>query len=177
MTSLCPSTDLCFRTDFFPILLLSTQNRMRSLSIILPALCCTSCQHSPRTLNAPPVHISPTLAADQHQDYESHFEGTTCFFNLTNVDWEKQSSWRPESEVLPLPPGKAEAGAITAARRLRPDIREWSCEFLWLERVNANAWFYVVSLCRGDAPSAGLPDFLTIPVLLDGRAVEPGVRR
>jgi hypothetical protein len=128
-------------------------------------------------VGALPTHSTPTLTADQHKDYESHFEGTTYFFILTNVNWEKQSAWRAETERLPLSPKMAEEAAIAEARRLRPDIGAWSCDFLWLERVNTNAWFYVVTLVRGDVPWAGHPDFLTIPVLLTGAAVEPAVRR
>jgi hypothetical protein len=96
---------------------------------------------------------------------------------LTNVNWEKQSVWRAELERLPLSPQRAEEAAIAEARQLRPDIGAWSCNFLWLERVDTNAWFYVVTLFRSDVPWAGHPDSLTIPVLLNGAAVEPGARR
>lgn len=150
---------------------------MHLIFLALIALCCASCRHCPRSAEAPPARSALTLRIGQHEDYESHFEGVSYFFLLNNVIWEKQSAWRAESEPLPLPPQRAEQAAIAAARRLRPDVRDWACDFLVLERVDTNAWFYVVSLGRTDVASAGLPESLTIPVLLNGAAVQPVVRR
>ncbi|HWQ91566.1 MAG TPA: hypothetical protein VN673_07830 [Clostridia bacterium] len=151
---------------------------MRVFALILVVICCSSCQHGRQVAAASHVVLSPNPAMDTNRPlYDSQFEGATYVFAVPDVLLRSTSRWRADSERLPLSPGKAEAAAISEARRLHPDVQAWSCISLSLERADKDVWFYLVKLFRSDLPSAGLPDFLTIPVLLSGAPVEPVNKR
>jgi hypothetical protein len=147
---------------------------MRFLALIVVAICCSSCQHSRQAAAASHIASSSDPAIDPNRTlFDSRFEGATYVFTVPDLLLRSASRWRADSERLPLIPSGAEAAAVSEARRLRPDVQAWSCVSLSLERVETDVWLYVVKLFRADTPSAGLPDFLTIPVLLSGAPVEP----
>jgi hypothetical protein len=147
---------------------------MRFLLVILVAISCASCRHTPPAKPAARNEDPPSHGTDPNRWLcDSKFEGATYVFTVPDALLRRTSQWRADSDLLPLAPDKAEAAAISEARRLRPDVGVWGCDSLALRRADHTVWFYLVTLFRTDVPSAGLPDFLTVPVLLSGEAVRP----
>ena len=143
---------------------------MRRLALILFLLCWTDESYAQQS-------VTSKKQIGLHQDDrwlgDSHFEGRTYVFAAPDELLRQSSTWNAESDKLPLSPKKAEAAAISQARRIRPDVKEWHCHSLALRRLETNVWVFAVMLFRADVASVAPPDSLEIPVLMNGKAVEP----
>jgi hypothetical protein len=149
---------------------------MRLTPAIAVALCCTSCQHNPQVQAPPPNQTARDPGPPSRWLFESQFAGTTYEFAVSDAFLRNTSRWRAEKELLPVTPNQAEQAAIAEARRLRPEVSDWSLEDMTLRRVGDECWYYEVLLARADQVVIGIPPpafSLKIPVLMNGAAVHP----
>ena len=143
---------------------------------ILIAMFCASCQH--------PRSQSQSHAANSVEDSEmvnlsmSQFEGVLYFFRTSRGSLRKTPKWNRSAEFPPLSPRRAQEAAWNRVRQLRPDVRSWYRESISLHPFgnslydfNTDEWFYVVQFSRADVPVTGVPFYLDVPVLMDGRAL------
>lgn len=143
---------------------------------MLIAACCVSCQH-PRSASQP-------QAANSVGDSEivnlglSEFEGSLYFFRTSRGSLRKAAKWNKSAEFPPLSPQRAQEAAWNRVRQIRPDVRRWHRESISLHPFgnslylfDTDEWFYIVKFSRADVPVTGVPYYLDVPVLMDGRAV------
>lgn len=143
---------------------------IRITSLVAVALFCASCQYS-RPLSNQMLQVredDTEIVTHAHFDFERAF----YFFQTTYAEIRRTPEWKDDVTFPPLSPRQAEAAALSEVRRLRPDVREWSRESISLHELFEGRWIYIVRIWRSDVPYAGLPQYLHIPVLMDGRAVE-----
>jgi hypothetical protein len=101
----------------------------------------------------------------------SDFGARTYFFEVTLGSLRATPRWKPSAKFPPLPPREAEAAALQRAQQMRPDVRSWSRESISLRETGDGEWFYVVTFTPSDEAVIGVPYFLDVPVLMDGRTV------
>ena len=101
----------------------------------------------------------------------STIEQKHYYFEVTESDLNKAPRWIENTPYPPLSPRDAEAAAREEAHRLRPDVTAWHLDAIELRNVVQDCWCYHVVFFRGDVAIAGLPEFLRIPILMNGRAV------
>ena len=112
----------------------------------------------------------------------SEFEGVLYFFHTTRGSLRKAPKWNASVEFPPLSPRRAQEAAWNRARQMRPDVSRWYRDSISLHPFgkslylfDTDTWFYLVRFSRADVPTTGLPFFLDVPVLMDGRALTPSV--
>ena len=142
---------------------------MNRYAFVFILLGCAACQHETLPGRVPFQRTSP-----EWTDLSiCSFWDTNYFFQCPRSQISSQPQWKPEDDYPPLPPRKAEAAALAQARRIRPDIPEWSSLGICLRQSDAGVWFYVVTLTRGDAfLRTGVLDHLEVPVLMSGETVQ-----
>jgi len=143
---------------------------MRWLALILPLLCCASCQHT-----GIHSHADRTVRANRGKTVNlclSEFEGALYFFETTQAVLDATPRWKSGSEFPPLSPRRAMAAALQEVERIRPDVTKWNMDDVNLRQCGDDeCWIYSVRFWRGDIAIAGLPFFLDVPVLMTGEAV------
>lgn len=143
---------------------------MKCLVVLLfAAACCASCKH-PRGQS---VSNQPASAEDSEVVTLSlpDFEGTLYFFQTTRGSLRATPKWKTDAAFPPLSPRRAETAALKRAQQVRPDVQKWYRESISLMESGDDAWFYLVRFWQGDVGITGLPHFLDVPVLMDGRAL------
>jgi hypothetical protein len=101
-----------------------------------------SCHQGPSGL-APRNQIALSGGSDPNRWLcDATFEGVTYVFTVPDTLLRSMSKWRADSDRVPLSPNRAEAAAVSKARRLRPDVQAWGCHSLALHRADADVWFY-----------------------------------
>jgi hypothetical protein len=145
---------------------------MRFCSLILIALVCAACQQTHS-------HLLTTASLAATNDMVvppvlSEFEGSLYCFQTTQSAVEAAPQWKARAEFPPLSPRRAAAAALKEAGRLRPDVSVWRVESIALQPCGGeNYWIYRVVLWRGDIAITGLPSFLEIPLLMNGKVIHP----
>lgn len=132
---------------------------------------CISCQSTRQVTEQATQHGNGKL-----EDLSvSEFEGRLYFFYVNSSDLDSGPKWLGSAPFPPLSPRHAESAARAEAQRIRPDVTKWLLDSIKLVPIrsldNPEVWYYCVRLWRGDIAITGLPYFLEIPVLMDGRAV------
>lgn len=98
------------------------------------------------------------------------FEGVTYSFGTAWETFNATPNWNESDDFPPLSPRKAISAALREAKRIRPDVSEWTVENVTLDQMQ-NHWFYRVQCARNDGAGTGIHLPLTVPVLMDGTAV------
>ena len=142
---------------------------MRFCILSLIVALCASCQHARIQSRSQ----QPASAEDAELVTLSlpDFEGVLYFFQTTRGSLRATPKWKSDAEFPPLSPRRAEEVALQRAQQMRPDVLKWHRENISLQESDHDAWFYLVRFWRGDRAITGLPHFLDVPVLMDGRAL------
>jgi hypothetical protein len=101
----------------------------------------------------------------------STFEGKHYFFEVTEAVLNGTPRWKENVAYPPLSPRDAEAAARAELQLLRPDVGAWMLVHIVLRQIIGQCWCYVVVFHRGDIAITGLPEYLSVPVLMNGQAV------
>jgi hypothetical protein len=161
--------------------LLSSRIFSTFIPVIWFMLLCVSCQHRgadsqgrPRLFRREWEGSTASQAADTELGnlFLCDFENVLFFFETTHGEIRKTPEWKESAEFPPLSPRRAEASALQVAMKMRPDVQVWRFEEIRLLKTWEDRWMYLVRFQRGDVAVTGLPYFLDIPVLMNGRAIE-----
>jgi len=116
------------------------------------------------------AHEPPLRRHLDYTVYSSKVDGVDRLTVVTDELFSDAPSWSPETGTVPplsIP------GAIAAAREVLTttvrDVANWQLTQVSLQRCVEENWAYIV---RWTSLGEG-PDYLSVPVLLSGRAVSP----
>ena len=140
---------------------------MRLLALSLILVCCMSCRHTGNGLLTSPHPDDAKIVFVCASD----FEDVTYSFQTNRGALRRTPRWKSDAEFPPLSPRRAGRAALLRAQQLRPDVQKWRLESICLDESGDDAWYYLFTFARGDIPITGLPQFLQVPVLMDGLAL------
>jgi hypothetical protein len=127
--------------------------------------------------------------------YGGFYDGKAVEFRVTRSDVEAAPLWLPSADHPPLSPRAAIQSARAMLRKVLINADEWRFGEIRLVPIVGDAWVYVVGF-RSPVPPLPVPvmpprplrpgeiisvagsrpaTLMDVPVLMDGRAVEPNV--
>jgi hypothetical protein len=149
---------------------------MRYLTLVLVVLSCglyqdtTGQDRSPAEVGAG----GPVRPIDFAYFGNSQLDGVTYSFCTKWADFSSTPNWNKTDDFPPLSVRKAVSVALHEAKRIRPDVSNWTLESVTLDQLIGH-WFYKVKYLRSDTVGTAIHESLEVPVLMDGTAVHGGV--
>lgn len=110
--------------------------------------------------------------------YSSYHDGKRYDFHISRVEFRAAPSWRLWNDSPPLAPRKAENAAREVLTQTIPDSKKWWVDSITLGQIgepNGQEWMYVVKFIWHNGVLSGAPAEMSIPVLMNGKAIVPKI--
>ncbi len=114
--------------------------------------------------------------------WSSYIQTNRYDFIVADGTLAKTPVWKEASDSPPLAPRKALRLARARLGHLISDAKDWTLDSIRLEELRDGHWIYLVAFeaplpfgPNGIRMLEGIPTIMTIPVMMDGVAIQPKI--